>query len=141
MSPAAVSVVNRKFCGTRRSADPVHGFTYGPDYVRHPASFAFLTQSLAQRGFVAVAIDVTGTKLGAFGEPDPETALASTLHAVRGSSMKASSLTKAATVTTRPLVGQAPADVKASSVKFLTGTKRYLPAMPKGIEPVLEGDS
>lgn len=58
-------------CGTKRLSNE-DGITEGPDYVRTPASWAYLAQTLAERGFAVVVPDVnTKERLAWGGAPDP----------------------------------------------------------------------
>lgn len=57
-------------CGTARG-DQGDGLTRGPDYVRTPASFAYLAKELAGRGFAVVVPDVNSKeRIDWGGEPD-----------------------------------------------------------------------
>lgn len=58
-------------CGTSRADND--GLTRGPDYLRTPASLAYLARSLAERGMVAVIPDDnTKERLDWGGEPDSQ---------------------------------------------------------------------
>ncbi len=57
-------------CGTKRVSNE-DGITEGPDYIRTPASWAYLARTLAERGFAVVVPDVnTKERLAWGGSPD-----------------------------------------------------------------------
>lgn len=68
--PGVATVPWPQGCGTARG-DQGDGLTRGPDYVRTPASFAYLAKELAGRGFAVVVPDVNSKeRIDWGGEPD-----------------------------------------------------------------------
>ncbi|MEU0659456.1 dienelactone hydrolase family protein [Streptomyces lavendulocolor] len=53
----------------------------GPDYLRNNAGLSYIVQGLARKGFVAVAIDVTGAEAWWGGEPSPDKGYAQLIDA------------------------------------------------------------